>query len=223
MEKFKPILFSTQMVQALGTKNQTRRIIKEPIILKEGQFIDKCEGWNKKGDFAVKEKAPGYPDRWIIHQVLKNKYSKGDILWVRETWQTDYNESEEKWEYIYKSDGRLWIDDDGPLKWKPSIFMPKEAARNFLQVIKVRIERLNKITEEDAIGEGILKRPNAAGTGIAYFDYGGKPSGNSFNFSCPIESFKTLWESIHGVGSWKNNPWVWVYDFYRINKPTNFF
>ena len=221
METFKPILFSTPMVQALSTKNQTRRIVKEHIVLKEGEFIDNCEGWKKQGDFAIKEKAPGYPDRWIIHQVLKNKYSTGDILWVRETWAELINGHNEVF-FEYKANGQPNNGDYGTWNWKPSIFMPKEAARNFLQVIKVRIERLNKITKEDAIGEGILSRPNAAGTGMAYFDYGGKPSENSFNFSCPIESFKTLWESIHGIGTWENNPWVWVYDFFKINKPSNF-
>lgn len=215
METFKPILFSTPMVQALGTKNQTRRIVKEHIVLKEGEFIDTCEGWKKQGDFAIKEKAPGYPDRWIIHQVLKNKYSKGDILWVRETWAELINGHNEVF-FEYKANGISNNGDNGIWNWKPSIFMPKEAARNFLQVIKVRIERLNKITEEDAIGEGILVDED----GYTCWDYS-KNCWGPFGFT-PQESFKTLWESIHGIGTWKNNPWVWVYDFFKINKPSNF-
>ncbi len=217
METFKPILFSTQMVQALGTKNQTRRIVKEHIVLKEGEFIDTCEGWKKQGDFAIKEKAPGYPDRWIIHQVLKNKYSKGDILWVRETFQDakcfDFNMAG----FVYKADKHSNKHaQEYNINWQPSIYMPKEAARNFLQVIKVRIERLNKITEEDAIGEGILVDED----GYTCWDYS-KNCWGPFGFT-PQESFKTLWESIHGTGTWGNNPWVWVYDFFKISKPINF-
>lgn len=130
-------------------------------------------------------------------------YQPGDILWVRETFYHAYatttvNGLEYVLEntYYYKAD---YPSDKLNPPWKPSIFMPREAARIFLRVTNVRVERLSEITEEDAIAEGIR-------IGI-----GGMPY-----FSCR-EAFAALWNSLNakrGYG-WDSNPWVWVISFER--------
>lgn len=114
-----------------------------------------------------------------------------------------------------------WEPGHSPLNWKPSLFMPKEAARIFLKVTNVRCERLQDISEEDAIAEGIS---------FQFYDTDFKEEmpryknylNKLFQTSSPIYSFASLWRKINGKDSWKKNPWVWVYDFERIEKPENF-
>ena len=84
-------------------------------------------------------------------------------------------------------------------KWKPSIFMPREACRIFLKVTNVRVERLQDISDHDVIAEGIVMEKTP--------------------FIEPCNAFASLWESINGIGSWALNPWVWVYEFKQIEKP----
>lgn len=178
MMNFKPILFSTPMVQAIldGRKTQTRRVIK-PQPLDVVTYADQ-RVW--------------YPE------VIKCPYEVGDILWVRET----FTNSEEYPFIFYKADA-----DDVSIKWKPSIFMPKSACRLFLQVKSVRVERLQDITEEDAIAEG-AKHGRFYGLGQI---------GGSIR-----EGFFELWETINRKGSVNKNPWVWVIEFEKIEKPENF-
>ena len=214
----KPILFSTEMVQAIleGRKTQTRRITKpqpeEGIITTAFDF--------KKGFYASKIKIEENPDRFEITKLFKPKYQTGDILWVRETWQTTWNENKKSWDTIYKADGGYWIDDDGIMKWKPSIYMPKKRARIFLEVSNVRIERLRDISEDDAIAEGVESFNHGYGgspVGVWYKDY----IYGKFNLK-PNFSFKSLWKKINGEDSWNTNPWVWVYEFKVVEKPKDF-
>jgi hypothetical protein len=158
------------------------------------------------------------------------KYKVGDILWVRETFREYFHVDrldEKIIEYkadnppmirifddngfqVYKKDGREKL-----INWKPSIFMPKEAARIFLRIMDIRVERLQDISEEDAIAEGI-EIVNEKVPVKAYKDYLGQ-----YNYySNPINSFKSLWESINGEKSWEQNPYVWVIHFEKITKPT---
>src|SRR5690606_3950510 len=158
----------------------------------------------------------------------------GDILWVRETWQQfDYPENLPFY-YAYKADGFIqrygaW-ERDTPNKlhdierierWKPSIFMPKEACRIFLKVTNVRVERLNNITDEDAIKEGIYADPGSV-SGLIWYRKFIKESAarieGLFTESAK-ECFQSLWDSINGAGSWDKNPYVWVYEFERVEKP----
>src|SRR5690606_21306367 len=211
-DKIKPILFSTPMVQAIleGRKTQTRRIVKF-----------KTAGANHTANYEramISDSGDVFrffqEEDWLGWFYEKPKYNTGDILWVRETWQTSYNYENDNWDYIYKSDGGYWIDDDGPMKWKPSIHMPKAAARIFLEVTNVRVERLFDISEKDAIAEGIIViEPEEA-----YNSYD-KGVGS---YATARGSFFSLWSSINGQASTDANPWVFVYEFKRVERPDNF-
>ena len=204
----KPILFSTEMVQAIleGRKTQTRRIIKpQP---KEGIITTAFDF--KKGFYASKIKIEENPDRFEITKLFNPKYQTGDILWVRESFAKPpiYAFGVK---YIYKAGFNESI-----CGWKPSIHMPKEAARIFLEVSNVRVERLRDISEDDAIAEGIER------VSIAPFVHRFKNYLCNNKFIGPKESFKTLWMKINGEDSWNANPWVWVYEFKVVEKPKDF-
>jgi hypothetical protein len=189
----KPILFSTEMVQAIlaGRKTQTRRVMGVSGALYPNETVAD----------------------WVVRWKVEPRYHKGDILWVRETWQTVPSEDGEGYAYVYRAsqNGRDWEDNTEGWKWRPSIFMPKEAARLILKVTNVRAERLQDISEEDARAEGVgdpyeYQHP-------MYYDY------KMFDgVSCGICAFAGLWESINakrGYG-WETNPFVFVYEFERV-------
>lgn len=116
----------------------------------------------------------------------KPRYAVGDLLWVRETW-AEYGHCNDGPVYAYRADH----DRTPPSRWNPSIHMRKEVARIWLRVLDVRIERIQEITEEDALAEGVASR----------------------------DGFIELWEAIHGRGAWEQNNWVWVYEFERVEVP----
>lgn len=152
----KPILFSTPMVEAIlrGDKNQTRRKIKHKNKIEEVRPVIRClENENDWGKYIL-------TDEFGEDFLIKPKYNIDDQIWVRETWQHTkeiyLHPTDENYGYVYKADGHPWEDYEG-WKWKPSIFMPKDACRIYLKVKNVRVERLEDITKEDAINEGIEK------------------------------------------------------------------
>ena len=183
---YKPILFSTPMVQAIlrGNKTQTRRIVNpQP----------------QPGEL------PGKP-----------KYNVGDIMWVRETWRPKGHSMPTGPHYEYRATAQAdGVPTDEP--WKPSIFMPREACRIFLKVTNVRIERLEDITKEDAIAEGIEMWQQQGCTRyksyvkpmVGFWDIHNGTGG----VHAAIASFRSLWASINGFDSLNSNPWVYVYDF----------
>lgn len=201
-----PILLSTPMVQAIldGRKKQTRRNVGiktshfASIELRDGKFIPFVRG--------------GGAQLWPQPEI-KPKYQVGYIMWVRETWipSSGYGTINR---FIYKA------DDDIPhgARWKPSIHMPKEAARIFLEVTDVRVERLQDISEEDAIAEGVEQHSDYGTTGYRHY---GRPNEALTDIDAKW-SFETLWESINGKESWNENPFVWVYDFKKVKKPKDF-
>jgi len=142
---------------------------------------------------------------------VKPRYEKDDILWVREK------------HHIGKS-GAVVFPGDGILidKWRPSIHMPRGAARLFLKVTSVRAERLQDITDSDAVSEGIYKiRYNHSSfSGWYYCDPATTKYPNCSLASKPRQAFMWLWDQINGKRgysySWIANPWVWVYEFMRI-------
>lgn len=235
---FKPILFSTEMVQAIlsGRKMQTRRIIKSR---HESGIFQVCKNFDGK---VTSIESLDW-DECNCEKDILSKYQIDDILWVRETFCDVSHNLENENCFLYKAD---FLGTTAELvKWKPSLFMPKEAARIFLKVTNVRCERLNDISEEDAIAEGIDRFENSLFNETRYRDYtDGKRRDKDFNrytemakqvgyshfggnpwpdWRDPITSFQSLWQSINAKKHpWKSNPWVWVYDFERIEKPENF-
>jgi hypothetical protein len=186
----KPILFNTTMTRAIldDRKTVTRRVIK---------IDDAPENWNISiaGTSIV---------RTETYDVKLPRYAAGDILWVRETWCERLGVVD-KGLYIYKAHvepqdeiHQYALDQN---KWRPSIFMPREAARLFLRVKNVRVERLQDITEEDAIAEGMSK---TLVDGVVFISAKG--------------NFHVFWDSLNikrGYG-WDTNPWVWVIEFERV-------
>lgn len=202
----KPILFNTEMVRAIldGRKTCTRRLVSSRQFL--GMLPDKCK--NAAPDEFLKGKRMMFKpycdmtDAELIMTAYKAPYQPGDILYVRETWKKAPNG------YYYYED---WQKDDiaDVTKWKPSIHMPKEAARIWLKVTSVRVERLQEINGDDALAEGVDKYIHANGT---------------LNEDQTITSFIGIWNStikksdIDRYG-WDASPWVWVIEFERCEKP----
>lgn len=201
----KPILFNTDMVQAIqaGRKSQTRRVIKtDANSIEWGQIV-----LNGYGGFVDEHGRP-----------VKPQYQIGDVLYVREKFKK--NSIPIGWPYHYYANNDTFTDPDNET-WTPSIHMPKAAARIFLEVTDVKVERLNDISEEDAEAEGVERmteyKQMIGGEKIAcWADY---PSGAAKHTSA-YESFQSLWESIYNT--WDANPFVWVYSFKQIDKPENF-
>jgi hypothetical protein len=219
----KPIIFSTPMVQAIldGRKTQTRRAIKydfESVYSAASQqgIMDKVCQYGELPSDAIE---------WYAKNIAKPKYQPGDVLWVRETWtpfcvnkKSCRNAILAHPDYCYKATVDKDCVDKLGCKWRPSIHMPRDAARIFLRVTEVRAERLQEITEEDAIAEGISWLDEAC-----YSNNGWTPtlydpdSGGSPVFR---DGFIALWDSINAKRgySWDTNPWVWVIEFERCDK-----
>ncbi|MFT5760947.1 MAG: hypothetical protein ACI8WA_000048 [Polaribacter sp.] len=237
-QKFIPILFSTDMVNAIleGRKTQTRRtnrlneINKNPENWKLLTTFDNPDDNNSALYTRDEKLILGFKSLSDVYlDILCPFGKKGDILWVRESFYTasNYNHWNPRLlincnvEIFYKAD----IQNSSikqPLnrgKKRPSIHMPKEACRIFLKVTNVRVERLNDISESDAIAEGVeCFGKNRNGFDL-YKDYRDKYPTPFFN---PINSFRSLWISINGDDSWILNPFVWVIEFEKIDKPQNF-
>lgn len=192
----KPVLFSTPMVQAIldGRKTQTRRVITKKDILDAIEALESIS-------IASPHLTP-----WAKHQI-------GDILYVRETW--NYDEQANK--PYYKADFDADTIKELGMKWKSSLFMPKKDARLFLKITNVRVERLQDISEEDAIAEGIKR------IGDAWEDYDFKDNSKyNYRYLRAIDSYKSLWNSINKKEpekQWEANPYVFVYEFERVAKP----
>ncbi|MCX8533073.1 hypothetical protein [Chryseobacterium luquanense] len=200
--KTKPILFSTDMVQANldGRKTNTRRIIDE----KHYGFLE----------YAFKNK------KNLVDWISKNaKYQMEDVLWVRETFQQTIMTKSGNKAFLFKAD--LDLFDPEIVSWSPSIHMPKEAARMFLKILNVRVERVQDISNEDAIAEGIEYIGDIRDSAI-FRNYMRPGKEKQFDYGFPHNSFSSLWEKINGKASWKQNPFVWVYEYQIIEKPENF-
>ena len=203
----KPILFNTEMVKAIldGRKNVTRRVVKHDI---EAILNSPFHKQN-----------PDVTDIQIINKLCTPPYQIGDILYVRETWTNDkliFGKNVVS-NYLYKADGDMEIVDNAgrevSYKWRPSLHMPKEAARIFLKVIEVRVERLQAITIDEIRKEGLSSMAVHAGDKeIAY------------------KEWQLLWDSTIDKKKmdqygWDANPWVWVIEFdkeYLLEKENDY-
>ena len=225
----KPILFNTDMVRANldGRKSCTRRLVKpqpdEKHTYPLGFVTDSTEK-KEVGCFGF-----GIDEYGGSIQYAKPPYQPGDILYVRETWSEGYEEGT----YIYRADDKLadlpTFKESSKLIYHPSIHMPKEAARIWLKVTDVRVERLQEIDEDGVWDEGFrfklpcLTRVSADGHTC---DLDG-PCTSSIKY-CDMtmgELFgRELWNSTIKKSDldrygWDANPWVWVIEFERCEKP----
>ena len=212
----KGILFSTPMVRAIldGIKTQTRRSVKP-------KYCDSVFEMHQNLLCETEPPTPAVklPDGRTRHKVrqfvpCKSRYDVGDILYVRETWLYDGINLR----YVYKADEAT----NCAAKWKPSIHMPKSAARIFLRVTNVRCERLNDISNCDAKSEGVEATATKFG-GCSVKNPGIDRCHKGCNCFNSRENFAGLWDSINAKRgySWDSNPWVWVYEFEHIEKPTD--
>lgn len=189
----KPILFNTEMVRANldGRKSCTRRICKDAneYTVPDMDFFDP-----EKRTYAVHN----YADK--EHKIKLSIAERtcpicpGDILYVRESY------SELSFGYVYKADGENIDHLGNVIKWHPSIHMPKEAARIWLKVTDVRVERLQDMTDDDAEAEGC------------------------FDYTSTALGFPDVWDSTIKKSDldrygWDASPWVWVIEFERCEKP----
>ena len=226
------ILFNTKMVQAIlaARKTQTRRPIKAP---GNEYHYDRLLGdWPLSGQPKIIEKKL----HWELQKAVDDNglfianlpYQKGDILYARETWKVIVADPTVNFLYIkYIADKResyvefardrfekfkKYYDKKG---WQPNIFMPKEAAMLFIEVTDIRVERVQDISYEGAIAEGIteteiynelLDECSSVGAGTG---------------TLPVQAFADLWHNLYktkGYG-WDDNPWIWVIEFERCEKP----
>lgn len=195
--KERPILFSAPMVRAIlgAQKTVTRRVV--------------------KSDWSQSARPPLETSSGIFHFWCSGEHScpygrPGDRLWIRETLfindfrDGDVPESERAdCEVFYRADGLPDLEGEEELiRWRPSIHMPRWASRILLEITAVRVERLQDISQADAIAEGVLSCERDL-----------DPDGNDYS---PYELFSALWVSINGHDNWAANPWVWVVEFKQV-------
>ena len=245
MSRERPILFSSPMVRALldGSKTQTRRPVKpdpgpywNPIVGAHNPTIINNGGYEAPGPeiFGASDETMG----------RKFAYGRpGGRIWIRETffaygrWVTRYSEKKkgDEWHFIdmtVECDRAYQYDADAPdlplakgrggalPGWhrRPAIFMPRAASRILLEIVSVRVQRLNDCSAADARAEGLIsyehfwRECEYPLPDIAYEPFKGSPT----RYSDPVQAYQALWESINGAGSWAANPWVWVVEFKRV-------
>jgi hypothetical protein len=202
--KERPILFSGAMVRALldGTKTQTRRAVAN--VDPDGTV------WKSRSRmYGVRPHTSAPPDilEWCPYG------QPGDQLWVREAFM--HEPADYCWEAsvsvpcrpavtTYRADFPNSQPGEG---WKPSIHMPRALSRITLGITSVRVERLQDISEADALAEGIVRQADG-GYGLADTTH--------YHFTDPRQSYLSLWESINGAGSVEENPWVWAVELRRL-------
>lgn len=227
-----PILMSAPM--ALATlalrKSQTRRVVNpQPTLDYHYTAWETPESysWTTCDPLNVK-----YPA--TQRHVVRCPYGQpGDRLWVREScfhwgrwWKDGFTKSgRQRWRFRKEGPGAVVFDRSHAqvadkttaretcMFWRrPSIHMPRWASRMTLEITEVRVQRLQSLSEVDAIAEGIERLgefPNIT----PWRNYAVRQPAGARNFSTPLRSYVSLWEAIHGPGSWEANPWVWAVSF----------
>lgn len=195
LERAKPILFNTEMVRAIqdGRKTVTRRVAFPNTDLHEFRCKKYPNGWWFRGSVAKDWESICN----FIKTICPYKYKVGDILYVRETWcRYDEDHIIDGIRYAYKANATSESErmrKEFGYKWRPSIHMPKEAARIFLRVTNVRVERLQDIDDDGVIAEGL-------------------------KIGAPFDELwdSTIKKSDRDMYGWAANPWVWVIEFERV-------
>lgn len=217
----RPILFSAPMVRAIlaDRKTQTRRVMRTNHVGYRS-FLRWDGRPHTRAMMACSNGDPGRPESSVFCE--DNRIGvPGDRLWVRETWSpwSDVVDCDEAaklrdaraqmpWACVLYGADRAWSNSqpsDNGGRWRPSIHMPRWASRLTLDVVSVRVERLQAITEEDALAEGVSPAP---------FCKSGRPPGLEH-----VEAYEDLWTAINGKRApWARNPWVWVVEFTRVTE-----
>jgi hypothetical protein len=201
--KERPILFSGPMVRAIlaGNKTKTRRVMgPQPhdafAPVSNGVRWYDNSGAGKFGDQTIYRCPYGVP---------------GDRLWVRETFSSTEQEgahpSDAEW--VYRATDTDWETMEG-WRWKPSIHMPRGASRITLEITGIRVERLQEISQDDALAEGCVFNRGSV--------QGGWGVDGSVTHCSAVAAYRALWEAISGPGSWDANPFVWVVEFRQIER-----
>lgn len=218
--KERPILFNDPMVRAIlsGQKTQTRRVVNPypPAQRTVIPYRPSAIVPQQDGTFAA------YTDSRKFKEFTCPYGQPGERLWVRECWapigMTELCTGKQRTSYEYRA-GRLVLKqgqepaiiEQEPFfhvdRWYPSIHMPRAACRLVLEIVSVRVERLQDISREDAIAEGVQWDDAMGGYHV--------DDGSHFNASFAAESYRSLWKHINGAESWAANPWVWVINFKR--------
>ncbi len=204
--KERPIIFSGDSIRAIleNRKTQTRRIIKTTADI-----------------LSLPEILPATIEAFKKAWLETSPYQIGGILWVRETWQDYCPTWNGSWcgcgsqemiqkthKLVYRASDDSLVDGRKPLKWKSPIFMPRWASRITLEITNVRVERVQDISEEDAKAEG-----------SSVYEWRGDPDQGENRGWVDIgdyqKAFRDIWDSIHGLGAWDRNDWVWAITFKR--------
>jgi hypothetical protein len=218
----RPILFSGEMVKAIleNRKTQTRRIIKPQFSTVWGsgcpnestfKLMNGDQRWADAFGAHVDIETPSHHWQWIFCPYGK----AGDRLWVRETWADNFSGHVSHAGILYRATAasershhgywakeiapNKWVDHyDRPFNWKPAILMPRGIARITLEITKVRVERLQEISDADTVAEGIA-------------------SGHAGEYG--RAAFRSAWDQINGKRAlWASNPWVWVVEFRKVKE-----
>lgn len=223
----RPIIFSGESVRAIidGRKRQTRRVVKRDKAPECNTLIRRPEAFGTGTEFFMDMANPMGP---ILR--CNCPYGKlGDRLWVRERWDIcqlirdptgeavsrsiDWNATDDmirwdgvrskRWHIAYAADG----DDAHEGPWRSPRFMPRWASRLTLEIVSVRVERLQAISEADAIAERFCRQVPKE-----------HDHGSWLNDSQPIDAFARTWDALNAKRghSWAANPWVWVIEFRKI-------
>lgn len=235
--KERPILFSAPMVRAIlaGAKTQTRRVVNpQPILVNNGRTYAWPDTPGSRASWDARIKNPAC--------LLPSPYgAPGDVLWVRQPhYQFGYWEpvpgkrtkaGRMKWRFVPSIDTVLFFPPPGEVRkgrhhkdpgtpaWHKRLgrFMRRADSRLSLRIKSVRVERLQEISEADAIAEGVRSTflPLAGASGTMVWHVEDYPTPNC-STSSAVDCYAGLWESINGTGSWAANPWVWVIEFERM-------
>jgi hypothetical protein len=201
--KERPILFQGAMVRALldGSKTQTRRMVKD---LPSWPITEICQCRDKWMPNGPASSGVGMA---AGHWRLCPYGQPGDRLWVRET-HSPMGDTQSPSSCWYRADREY----PQVRKWIPSIHMRRQYSRILLEVVSVRVERLNDCSAADAIAEGIRRIDE----GFERWHPDPADTEHTGTTKDPVLSYRGLWESINGAGSWDANPWVWVVEFKRV-------